>query len=85
MPVRVDQAGHESPAAAIDHLRTIRRRRVARDEGFDPIAFDEQTRPFAQGARLSIEQPKIREQDRSRRRGWNRLCGGVSRQSERCD
>ena len=29
--MRVDQAGHENPAAAIDHLRTIRRRRVARD------------------------------------------------------
>ena len=57
----------------------------ARDEGFDPIAFNEQTHPFAQGARLSIEQPKIREQDRSRRRGWNRLRGGMSRQSERCD
>jgi hypothetical protein len=77
MPVCVNEARHENPAAAIDHLRTIRWRRIARDDGFDPVAFDQQTQPFAQRARPSVEQAKIREQDRSRRRGWNwlRCCG----------
>lgn len=48
--MRIDQTRHDNPAAAIDRLRTLRSGSVAGGDGLDPIAFDEQREPIAQGA-----------------------------------
>ena len=52
MPVRVDQARHNDPAAAIDDARALRRRRACRHDRLDPAALDEQAKPVAQRAAI---------------------------------
>ena len=85
MPVRVDQARHDNPPSAVDHVRVVWRGRVSLGHGLDPTALDEQAEAIAQCVRLAVEQTEIREQNRPRRRGGRRLRAGVSGQSERCD
>ena len=60
MPVRVDQARHESPPAAVDHVRVVWRGRVSLGHGLDPTALDEQAEAIAQCVRLAVEQTEIR-------------------------
>jgi hypothetical protein len=81
----VDEARHDDPAAAIDDLRVIRRRRIAFRHGFDPIALDEQTEPVAQFGGLSVEQTKIREQNGSRWLLGRRLRMSMTEQPQRCN
>ena len=67
VPVRVDQSGHHDPAAAIDRPRAFRTRRAPGGEGFDPAAFDHESKPTAQCVGLPVEKQKVREDDRRRR------------------
>ena len=84
MPVRVDQARHDDPAAAINRARVLGRRRAPASDRLDPAALDQQAKPFAERARLAVEQQEIREYNSSRR-----LRRGLSlrpaRQTERRD
>ena len=64
MPMRVDQARHQDPPAAIDHPRAIRRRRIAAGDLLDPIALDKEAKPSSQSFGPSIEKQEIREHDR---------------------
>jgi len=50
MPVHVDQARHDHSATAINHLRLVRRSRVAIRHGLDLLACNQHTEPVAQAA-----------------------------------
>jgi hypothetical protein len=84
MPVRIDQAWHDDPAAAIDRARALRRSRAPASDGLDPAALDEQAKPFGERARFAVEQQKIREHDRPCRT-WRVLCPRRVGQAKRCD
>ena len=85
MPVRVDQARHERPAAAVDGLCSGRRREIVRRQRLDPPALDEEAKSASQRARLAVEQQEIRENDgtgalrRLRSRARRKAEGGEGR------
>ena len=84
MPVRIDQARHDDPAAAIDRARALGRRRAPASDRLDPAALDQQAKPFAERARLAVEQQEIREHD-WRRRLRQGLRFRFARQAERSE
>ena len=85
MPVRVDQARHEGPAAAVNCLRSGRRREIVCRQRLDPPALDEEAKSAFERARLAIEQKEIRESDgtgslrRLRSRARRKAEGGERR------
>ena len=85
MPVRVDQARHERPAAAVNDLRSGRRREIVRRQRLDPPRLHEEAKSAFERARLSIEQQEIRENDgtgafrRLRSRARRKAEGGERR------
>src|SRR5271154_2587422 len=66
MPVRVDEARHEGPAAAVDDPCAVWSTRIAGGDRSDAVSFDEQAKPTAQSVGLPVEQQEIREYDRWR-------------------
>ena len=67
MPVRVDQARHERPPAAVDGLRSGRRRELVRRQRLDPPGLDQEAKSALQRGRLAVEEEEIGENDRTGR------------------
>jgi hypothetical protein len=67
--MRVDQARHDNPSAAIDHSRAFRWGYLTAGDPLYTIALDEEAKPSAQGRGLSVEKQKIPEHD------WRRGAG----------
>jgi hypothetical protein len=63
VPMRVDQAGHQGAAAAVDDLRIVGGGGVAGVDRFDLVAFDEHLRPLAHCRRSSVEHAHVFEED----------------------
>jgi hypothetical protein len=78
--VRVDQAGHQGPAAAVDPRRTLGGDRL-HGYGLDEIASHQDIRRRREFRTASVEDPHVLEQDivgdgRGRnRRGHGEPCG----------
>ena len=80
VPVRIDEARHDCPAAAVDHPRAFGGADVARLDRLDAIPLDEQAESRTQCARTTIEQSEIREHDG--RRGPLRRSVDATRESK---
>ena len=63
MPMSVDHAGHERPAAAINDLRFSRREKSSVASAFIRPPLDEEAKSAFQRARLAVEEEEIREND----------------------
>ena len=80
MPVRVDQARHHEPSAAIDHLRAVGWGQVTGRDQLDTIGLDKEAKPSPQGVGLAVEKQKILKHDW--RRGVRRRHSSAARLNE---